>query len=133
MASVFKRNNGIFYVVLKNVNGKRTWHSTNTHDHNEAEKIAEAIIQKYEKPRVMTLSGLAKMIDQYAQSNFAKGTVEIYKYSFQNLIESMGDIVIKGVTPLLIEKFKQDCLKKVSPVRVNMYSTNSSVGVSFGE
>jgi integrase len=69
----------------------------------------------------MTLSGLAKMIDQYAQSNFAKGTGEIYKYSFQNLIESIGDIVIKGVTPILIEKFKQDCLKKVSPVRVNMY------------
>jgi integrase len=121
MACLIQRNNGIYTVVYSNLRGRREWRSTGTRNRQEAQRIAEQIVRSSEKPRVITLNVFEQMVYQYAESNFSKGTVSVYKRSFQRLIRSTGDIIIKGVTPLLIEKFKQDCLKKVSATTANIY------------
>jgi len=121
MACLFKRSNGIYYVALVNINGKRSWHSTHCLDRSEAEMIAKEISGQLEKPRVITLKVFQRMIKEYAETNFSKGTASIYNRSFQRLIQSVGDIILKCITPLLMEKFKQDCLKEVKPVTANMY------------
>jgi integrase len=121
VACIFPRSNGIYYVVLIDINGRRVWISTGSRDRDEAEIIAKPIIQKYEKPRVLTLNAFELMVCQYAQANLSLGTVSVYRRSFQKLIKSLSSIVLKSVTPLLIEKFKQDCLKDVSAITTNIY------------
>jgi integrase len=121
MPSLFKRNNDIYYVVYNDLRGHRRWQSTGTSDRKEAERIKDQISRSSEKPRVVTLKVFEQMIYQYAESNLSQGTVSVYKRSFRRLIPSTGDVLIKGITPLLIEKFKQDCLKKVSATTVNIY------------
>jgi integrase/recombinase XerC len=121
MACLFLRSNGIHYIALKDINGERRWISTGSRDRAEAEIIAEPIIQKYENPRIFTLQALQQKVCQYAQTNLSPSTVSVYNRSFQKLIKSVGNIVIKAVTPLLMEKFKEDCLKEISAVTANIY------------
>ena len=121
MSCTIKRSNGIYYVVLMSGNGKRSWYSTHTRDQEEAGRIAKEISKKHEKPRVLTLSAFKRMIEQYAETNYSSGTASIYKRSFDKLIHCFGDIMLKSVTPLLIEKFKQECHKKVNAETANMY------------
>jgi integrase len=91
------------------------------YDRDDAGRIAKEISKKHEKPRVLTLSVFKRMIEQYAETNYSNGTTSIYKRSFEKLIHSLGDIMIKSVTPLLIEKFKQECHKKVTAETANIY------------
>jgi integrase len=121
MASLFKRNNGIYYVAVVELDGKRRWHSTHSCDEHEARNIAEQIAQQYKKPRIMTISELKNLVLAYARTNYAPGTVSIYDRSFNRLLKSTGDVLLKSVTPLQVEQFKQHCLRSVQPVTTNIY------------
>ncbi len=132
MASLFKRNNGIFYIAFYDFEGNRRWRSTRSRDQEEAKRIAETISSSLERPKLMTLSAFQKLVCQYVSTNLSSGTLSIYQRSFDKLIHALGDIALIGVTPLLIEKFKQKCLADVKPVTVNIYLRTIQAAFNLG-
>ncbi|MEX0735944.1 MAG: tyrosine-type recombinase/integrase [Bacteroidota bacterium] len=119
MASIFRRSNGYYY-ILKTVNNRRVWESTGTRNKTEALKY---LIQgqKANNPDAnLKFSQFQHQVISYARTNVAPSTVLLYGYAMRDLIRLVGDYPLEEYTPQLVEQFKVERLKKVSPVKVNI-------------
>jgi integrase len=66
------------------------------------------------------LSEFAKLHSQYAKTQFAPKTVEVYRFVFKSLLEFLGDADLSSITSLTIEQHKAQRLQKVSRQSVNI-------------
>lgn len=111
MASLFKRNNGIWTIVYWD-GSKRKWLSTGLRDEAEARRYFDAVRGSLEKRRPTTLSELRGEVLAYAKTNLSPGTVALYRLAFDRLIECVGDKQVAHLTPMDAERFKEYLLKQ---------------------
>ena len=119
MASFFKRGNGIYYTAYRE-KGRSRWISLGTRDFEKAREIFASLASHLDRPRRMNLCGFMQRIEQYSQANLSIGTGSLYTRAFKHLVESLGKLPLRAITPLDIEQFKQERLLKASPVTVNI-------------
>ena len=119
MASFFKRSNGIYYTAYRE-KGRSRWISLGTKDLEKARELFASLSSHLDRPRRMNLCGFNQRIEQYSKANFSVGTGNLYSRAFKHLLETLGNLPLKAITPLDIEQFKQARLLKTSPVTVNI-------------
>ena len=119
MPTLFKRRNGIWYVVY-NDGDRRRWLSTSSLSLEEAKTFYNENKVEFEKNNVISLNDLSKEICEYVKTNYSLGTYSLYKLSFVLLERIIGNKSLKLITAKDIEKFKQVRLKEVSPTTINI-------------
>jgi integrase len=116
MPSLIRAKTGVYYVVTR-YHGKQTWKSTGTKDKIEAyQKFLNGFLDREGKK----LTECVHDFMPYAQTNFSKKTVEVYKFALSRLITIVGDICVGEITSFHIEKYKEERVKEVSRETVNM-------------
>ena len=110
MAFLFKRNNGVYYVVHRD-GSRRVWVSTGTRDSGEANKIFESIKPSLQESKVSNLEDLEKAISKYAGVNYRKGTQDVYRAAFKHLIAFLGKRRLRFITAIDVENFKKYLLE----------------------
>jgi len=119
MACLFRRNNGIYYIVSSE-NGRQRWTSLRTRNGAHARQLFQEIEQEEYRKTRGTLSSFFDDFLKRAPLVYQKNTIIIYARSFKNFLRISGDRPVRMVTSLSIEKFKQQRAQEVSPVSVNM-------------
>jgi len=123
MASLFRRSNGIYYLVTI-VNGKQVWRSTGCKTKAQALKWLSGSEQQipFEEPipTGILLSEFRTQFLQYAKSNLSPKTVDLYRSGFSQFLKIVGDRPLSGYSVRDVETFKIERLKTVSPVKVNI-------------
>ncbi|MCX6132601.1 MAG: tyrosine-type recombinase/integrase [Ignavibacteriales bacterium] len=119
MASFFKRSNGIYYTAYRE-KGRSRWISLGTKDLEKARELFASLAPHLDRPRRTNLSGFMQRIEQYSLANLSIGTGSLYTRAFKHLLETLGNLPLRAITPLDIEQFKQARLRKASPVTVNI-------------
>jgi integrase len=66
------------------------------------------------------VSEFVELHSQYAKTQFAPKTVEVYRFAFKSLLEFLGDADLSSITSLTIEQYKAQRLQKVSRESVNI-------------
>jgi integrase len=119
MATLFKRDNGVYYVVQL-VRRRRKWRSLRTCDELEARQLFEPIRREEEKKTCYYLSDYCEDFEKRARVHLSNGTIEIYKSSVKNFVRVCGDLPITKVTTLDVESFKEMRIREVKPVTLNI-------------
>ena len=120
MATLFKRSNGIYYVVEIR-NGKRFWRSTGARTRRDALKATKRVDPIPVKPsKQISVSQFSEIFFLYAEANLAPRTVELYRDALKTIIRLLGDRDLRSYSSLDMEKFKALRLKEVSPSKVNI-------------
>lgn len=119
MATLFRRSNGYYY-LLTYVHGRRVWQSTGCKVQSEALKYIAEQRRKPKESSTICLSQFQTQFLAFAETNFARSTVELYKSGFRKLGELIGDYPIAAYTPQMVEQFKTLRLHQVSPVKTNI-------------
>ena len=121
MSTIFKRTNGIFYLVLDLPDGSRRWISTKTRNRSDAlRKLAEYESNPKLSERFLTLSEFISELMPFVQSNLQIGTAEIYEKSFRYFLQFLSDIPINKITHRDIDRYKIERLSKVSKTTINI-------------
>lgn len=120
MATLFKRKNGIWYIVY-NDSGRRVWMSTHTREKIEADRYYESIKPSLKDHKITCLEDLKRAILEYARINFRKGTADLYRTSLQHLIACEKNKPLRFITRLEAEHFKEYLVCRVSKVSANVY------------
>ncbi len=119
MASLFRRHNGIYYIVSSH-EGKRVWRSLRTRDDTEAKNAFEEFEREQRRKSRSLISDFSEDFLNRAPLTLRKKTVEIYTQSFKNFLRICGNKPISKVTPLEVERFKQNRAPEVSAISVNI-------------
>ena len=120
MPTLFKRENGIYYIAYS-VEGKRKWKST-----GETEKhLAISALLKFDKLLAQTSKRilLSKFIEEFltsATTNYSTGTIGIYKQALTKFLAITGDRWLTSITAKHIDLFKTERLKGLSPISLNI-------------
>jgi len=107
---------GILYLYYLGVDGKRKRKSLKTTDYEEA-------VKKVECPTItgIPLQKFQNIVLNYASSNFANGTCELYKTALDYLTIFLGNKDITDVTLHDLESFKAERMQFVKVPTVNTY------------
>lgn len=120
MASLFKRSNGVYYVVVIDDRGKRRWISTGTRILAEAEVCAQALTVEFERKGSIRLRYLSDEVLTYVRQRLSVGTFSIYERTLRRLIASVGDRPVRAFGQHDAERYILDRSRHVSPVTVNL-------------
>jgi integrase len=121
MATLFRRSNGVYYVVQVR-KGKRCWRSTGTTSRIDAlKKLKRLSFDPVEPtPARVTLAQFAETFFPYAQANLAPATVTLYRAALKSFTRIIPKGALGSVSSLDMERFKAARLKEVSPSKVNI-------------
>jgi len=104
-----KRSNGIYYVVYKNQNGKRTLISTKTKKKSEAyaflTKFNETIKKRESKIKQIKLWDFAINYMRYSEAHHSKLTSRDYEISFKKFRAFVGDIILTQISCDTVESY----------------------------
>ena len=114
-----EKKSGIYYIV-SNQGGKRVWKSTRTRDKKEAYQVYLIFSKEISKSKPRNLSSCIQEYMQYAKTNFASKTQDIYKLTLDHLLAAVGDIDVGKITTLAIEQYKNQRAEKVKAATVNI-------------
>lgn len=120
MASLFKRQNGFYYIVYRD-GIRRVWLSTHTRVQEEANELYRSIKPSLESPKIVRLQELADELLKFAKLNYRKGTVDLFGISFEKFIKCVGNKPLRFVSPMDIEMFKEHLLQQIKKVSANVY------------
>ena len=121
MPTLFKRSNGIFYIVTDGKDGRRRWISTGERTRSEAAKRLEAYEDKPEKDKQSKrLSAFINEFLSRVSSFYSQGTLGIYRHALRSFLSAVGDLRLGSVCPELIDLFRQRRIKEVSPITLNI-------------
>lgn len=120
MASLFKRNNGIYYVAYWDGN-RRVWISTHTREREQADRLFQPIKDSLEFHKVLSLDDLGKKILKFAELNYKEGTVDLYRISLEHFIKCLGNRQLRFISAMDTENFKEYLLQRVKRVSANVY------------
>ena len=116
---LFKRPNGIWYILNKS-DGKARWKSTGCTEKSEAlKKLAESKGITKEKPSSVSLLQFINDFLSYARTTYAKASVDIFLVCLRNLQILTRDCKIQEISYRHVDLYKATRLKAVSPVTVN--------------
>lgn len=118
MATLVRRSNGIFYLVFT-IDGKRVWQSTGCKTKSDA---LSWLAERHEAnaPTNISLRKFRTKFLDYAASNLAPKTVDLYRQAFDRFLEINGNKSLSAYNAQHIEKFKTKRLETVSPVKANI-------------
>ncbi len=119
MASLFCRNNGVYYVVFSK-GGKRVWLSLRTKDINEARTAFQDVKSGLKRESDYRLSYFLERFVESVRLHLAEGTISIHRNSICNFIRLCGDRRIRTITPEQVEHYKIQRVKEVKHVTVNI-------------
>lgn len=128
-----KDPNGIWYVYFVGLDGKTKRKSSRCRLKSDALKFLQLFKAEDNRKRTESKSvSLQKFITDFllfANGNFSKGTIYIYKTSLNKLLSIVGDIPITSLTPQHFDSYKIERLKSnpifdikrtISPITVNI-------------
>jgi len=117
---LFKRSNGIWYLLQKK-DSKTIWRSTGCTEKSEAlKKLTEFKGLTKEKPAPNRLSEFTRDFLSYAQTTYAKASIDIFLVALRNLQAITGDCRLTAISFKHVDLYKATRLKAVSPVSVNV-------------
>ena len=117
---LFKRSNGIWYILQKK-DGKTSWRSTGCTEKSDAlKKLTEFKGITKDKPAPNHLSEFISDFLSYAQSTYAKASIDIFLVALRNLQALTGDCKLTAISFKHVDLYKATRLKAVSPVSVNV-------------
>jgi len=117
--SLFKRR-GIYYILYWQ-GGKQRWKSTGCKQKGDALKALTNLDKlTKERPPDKTLSQFIKDFFTYAEGNYSKGTVAIYRAALNRFLSLIGDCPVSSLTPQHADAYKVGRLQAISPVTVNI-------------
>ncbi|MBE2228227.1 MAG: site-specific integrase [Ignavibacteria bacterium] len=120
---------GVFYLYYLGADGKRKRRSLKTMDYDEA-------VKRVENPTETNLMKFKNVVLNYASSNFAVGTCELYKTALDYLITFLGNKDIAEVTLTDLESFKSNRMQFVKVPTVNTYiriiKASWNIAIKFG-
>ena len=120
MACLFKRSNGIFYIIGM-YRGHRVWRSTRTKSRGDAELVARRDFSHLMQPvRVPMFHDFTLVFLAHARANLAPSTVETYKRAIASFLSEIGDRRLDLYSVRDIEEFKLKRVSHVSPTTVNI-------------
>ncbi len=121
MPTLFKRSNGVYYIVYTDPEGRRKWVSTHERRNNLALKRLLDFNSK--QGEHLSKTSLRKFMTEFlsfAQTVYSSGTVGIYRKSLNRFAELVGDISLSSITPKHIDMFKKHRLGQICPVTLNI-------------
>ena len=118
---------GTYYLYYKkDLTGKVTRISTKTKIKREANKFRDVFIKRLANSeneiikRVIFFKELQSEVLKYTSNNLLNATVQIYKRVTNDFLKIVGDKPIKQITIQDIEQFKNERLKQVANMTVNI-------------
>jgi hypothetical protein len=89
MGTLFKKSNGIFYVVELR-DGKRSWRSTGATSRSEVKKFPNRapVVPALPTPAATTLAQFAEVLLLYAETNLAPATVKLSRAAIKTFTRS---------------------------------------------
>lgn len=90
MATLFRRSNGIYYLVTK-IGGRQTWKSTGSTSKSGALKFVSDLERKVLQKPEISLRQFASQFLETAKVNLAPTTVSLYKQAFKAFERIAGD------------------------------------------
>ncbi|MGB2867846.1 MAG: tyrosine-type recombinase/integrase [Bacteroidota bacterium] len=118
MASLIRRNNGIYYMVTCK-RRKRVWRSLFTRDEMEAQRICSTLTDNGRKSKIYTLSDFWKEAQEIIKAECSPRTLEIYACAVNNFLRVIGDKRLVALTVLDCERFKLARCVRVKKLTVN--------------
>jgi len=121
MPTLFKRSNGVFYIVTDGKNGRRRWISTGERTRSRAAKRLENYEDKPKK--VQQSKRLSAFISEFlstVSSFYSKVTLGIYRYALRSFFSTVGDLQLTAVCAQHIDLFRQRRIKEVSAITLNI-------------
>ena len=119
MASLFKRNNGIYYGVYWDGN-RRVWISTHRKDEIEARHFLEQNVLQIERRRGVTISSFKKDFLEYAKAHYAEVTSVSMKIVLKLPPMLLETKLLKLVSVRDVDKFKEGRILEAKAVTVNI-------------
>lgn len=117
---LFKRPNGFWYIIYT-ADGRTKWKSTKCTDRNEAlKKLTQFEDLVRSKPASNQFSSFIHDFLSYAQSTYAKASIDIFLVGLRNLQALAGDCKLTAISFRHVDLYKAARLKAVSPVSVNV-------------
>jgi len=117
---IFKRPNGIWYILQKS-DGKTRWKTTGCTEKSEAlKKLTEFKGITKDKPTPNRLSEFIRDFLSYARTTYAKASIDIFLVALRNLQAITGDCKITAISFKHVDLYKATRLRAVSPVSVNV-------------
>jgi len=121
MPTLFKRSNGIYYIVTDGKNGRRRWISTGERTRSRASKHLETYEDKpQEAQQSKRLSAFISEFLSRVSSFYSKGTLGIYRYALRSFLSTVGDLQLATVSAQHIDLFRQRRINEVSPITLNI-------------
>lgn len=121
MPTLFRRSNGVYYIVYADQDGRRKWISTGQRRKALAlKKLFDFTDYKTKRKPSVRLEEFVNEFLSVAQNLLAPGTLDIYKKSLRKFMEQAGNIPLASVTQKHIDLFRHKRLKEVSRVTVNI-------------
>ena len=123
--TLFKRSNGIYYIVDRR-SEMAVWKSTGKTVKDEAKKV----LREYHELHPLDLSPkpgqrirlyeFQHEFDEFAKQNYATGSREIFASALMHLRRLTGDVYLDTMTMRNVDSYKTIRLQTVSPVSVNI-------------
>lgn len=96
-------------------------------------------MNSFEYQSAKSPEGLSQRILKYAELNFKKGTVDLFRISFEHLIACVGHRPLRIVTSMDAENLKEYLLARVKRMSANVYlrtlkaAFNTAIRLNFME
>jgi site-specific recombinase XerD len=119
MASFIRHRNGIYYIVFFK-QGKRVWRSLQTRDKGAAYKLFLKQADEDTRPKGVMLKQAQCEFLTFANTNFSRGTIDIYRNTFSQFNKFLSDRAVTEITPRDIDFYKSTRFQYVSPATVNL-------------
>jgi len=121
MPSLFRRSNGIYYIVTRDKNGRSRWKSTGERTRPRALKHLRAE-EKGPEPaqRSMRLSSFISEFVLRVSSFYSNGTLGIYGYALRTFLSTVGDLQLASVCAQQIDLSRQRRINEVSAITLNI-------------
>jgi len=117
--SIFKRSNGIYYIIFEQ-DGRKRWKSTGATVKTDAIKALTHLKELFrDKQQIITLLKFTTNFLSFAEGNYSRATVDFYRVALNHLIKMVGDIPLPFLTMQHLDHYKVKRLADVSAVTVN--------------
>jgi integrase len=118
MATLIKRNNGVFYIVTCE-EGKRRWISLATRVDKEAQDFFANYQAEHPSRRVASVQDLWDSLEVSIKIAHSGPTYLLYEHALRNFIATIGNKPIKLLVVRDFEHYKLKRVQHIAPVTVN--------------
>jgi len=118
MASLFKRDNGVFYSVTCR-RGGRVWKSLGTKDEEQAKLLFAEIQLSSQKPAKQTLKEFWLSIKPIMEKELSKNSIDFYDYIVHQVSLLIGNKRLRSYSVLDFDRYKVLRLSEIKKITAN--------------